>query len=313
MDVNLDIMEQYSNGLLHGWAGDIAEEQFLLLKDNGCFLDFNIVGGVGEPLKKLFLWEYTRKLLGGDTKNYPQAIGDCVSMGLKNAIEYLECVEIILKKDQEIFRPVFPPYIYGASRVLVGNGQLGNEDGSTGAWGATAVIRYGVLASDEPNVPPYSGEVAKQWGRVGPPKYTLDIGKKYPIKSAARIKNWDDAVASVTNGYPLTIASNQGFEMKPGPNGFHKVSGSWPHQMVVIGIDTEYQRPYAIILNSWANVHGILKCFYTGNELPIGCLRVDKDVFVSMMRSGECYGISNFIGFPDQTNGLKEADFKLIN
>jgi len=225
------------------------------------------------------------------------------------------CCERLLKGDNEKFRPVFPPYLYGTGRIYVGGGQLGNEDGSLGSWMADAIVKYGVLCSDEPGVPVYSGSVASSWGGTrGRP--TLDkwkpIAEVHPVKSAAKIDNWDELVTAICNGYPCTVASMQGFNMEASSDGFHRANGQWAHQMTWIGVDDEVSDPYAILLNNWGDVHGRLKDFKTGENLPEGVLRVRKSTVQSMINAGETFAYSNFDGFPDQQEKLEKALFKLI-
>jgi hypothetical protein len=309
----MSIASLYQSNQVNGWLGEeVAKDQWNLLKSSPTFKQFPRFSGES---KRMMLFEVTRKVLGGDTKNYAQEIGDCVSFGAKNAIEYLMCCERLLKGDLEKFRPVFPPYLYGTGRVYVGRGQLGNEDGSLGSWMAEAVVKYGVLCADEEGVPAYAGSVAKAWGgRSG--KTYLDkwkpVGEVHPVKSAAQVRTWSELCDAICNGYPCTVASNQGFEMEAGSDGFHDPRGQWAHQMCIIGVDNEYRDPYAIILNSWGDAHGTLKDFNTGENLPIGTLRVRKRVIESMLSYGETFAYSNFEGFEDQEALLSKELFKLI-
>lgn len=234
----------------------------------------------------------------------------CVSFGAKNACEYLVCVQSVLGVAPTQFRPVFPPYLYGCGRVFIGNRQIGREDGSVGAWQAQAVQQYGVLGADESNVPKYSGSLARKWGYDGPPREFVDLAKVHLVKSAAQINSWQGMVAAVTNGYPCTIASNQGFTMEPGPDGFHQARGNWGHQMSVIGVDNKHRSPYGLILNSWGDVHGHLKDFETGEDLPIGVIRAHAEVIEGMIRQGDTFAYSHMDWFQEQK--LSEALFKLI-
>lgn len=324
-DLNFDMVEQKAENGIHvqklcGWAGeDLARSEFDLIKDNTVngkkiFVPFGIqhIRKFGAS-RRMMLWEIVRQVLGKDTENYAQEIGDCVSFGAKNAIEYLMCVEILLKGDAESWRPIFPPYLYGTGRVLVGNDQLRGEDGSLGSWMAEAVIKYGVLAADEKNVPGYSGSVAKKWGdSPGPPKEFVEIAKIHPIKSAAKINSWSELVEAICNGYPCTVASDQGFSMSPGSDGYHNPEGNWGHQMSIIGVDDESSDPFAIILNSWGDVMGKLKDFKTGDPVPVGCIRARKRVIESMIEQGETFAYSNFDGFPGQAKEIDDKLFDLI-
>lgn len=310
----VNIAQQYYSGNILGWDRNLAKEAFKIVGSvDGIYetLPDNLIKAAAG--RKAFLYRVVRSLLGKDTRNYPQEIGDCVSFGAKNAIEYLICCEKLMAGDRELFRSIFPPYLYGTGRVQIGGGRLGNSDGSLGSWMAEAVIKYGAIASDEEGVPNYAGSVAKTWGRnPGPPKKFLDIGVKHPVKSAAKINSWEELVAAIVNGYPCTVASNQGFRMEPNSQGYHDASGSWAHQMCIMGVDDEHSDPYALIVNSWGDVHGHLTDFTDTNEkLPVGVIRAKKRTIENMIRSGgETFAFSNFDGFPEQD--LDEALFKIV-
>jgi intein/homing endonuclease len=220
----------YQSGM-KGWLGKVAAKKaWTQLQTSNTFKPVcnNIQGS-----RRMMLFDVVRKVLGKDTQNYEQQIGDCVSFGMKNAIEYLMCSEILMLGDREKFRPIFPPYLYGTGRVQVGGGQI-NGDGSLGSWMAEAVVKYGTIASDEEGCPNYSGSIARQWGRSGPPSQFITIGKTHPVKSAALISSWDQLVTAICNGYPCTVASNQGFNMFASRDGYHAPSGSWAHQMCLL-------------------------------------------------------------------------------
>ena len=306
-----DAALQYNYYGVSGWAGQkVAKDAFYLLstRPGNNFVKLSLPYTSGS---KMMLYNFCRKVLGKDTLNYPQEIGDCVSFGAKNACEYIICVQKALGLAPDEFRPVFPPYLYGCGRVFVGEGQMGNDDGSVGSWQAEAVQKYGVLAADEPNVPEYSGSVAKQWGYSSNSlnKFT-DLGKVHPVKSAAQVTTWKEVVAAVSNGYPVTVASNQGFTMEPGNDGFHRPSGTWGHQMCIIGVDDSYKKPYGIILNSWGDVMGQLKDFDTGEELPVGCIRATSDVIEGMVGQEDSFAYSHMNWFEEQK--FSPDLFKLI-
>jgi len=288
----------YQSGV-KGWLGKAkADKEWEVLKDSPSFVTFGITNFQGS--RRIMLHEVVRKVLGRDIENIPQQVGDCVSWGARNAIEHLMCTEILMLGDREKYRPVFPPYLYGTGRIQIGGGQI-RGDGSLGSWMAEAVVKFGVLSSDEQGVPSYSGQIARKWGaQPGPPAQFLEIGKKHPVKSAAKINNWDDLVTALCNGYPCTVASNQGFEMEARSDGFHAPSGQWGHQMCIVGIDAEVSDPYAIVRNSWGDVHGHLKDFVSGEALPVGVLRVRRKTIERMIDAGEVFAYSSFEGFPEQ-------------
>lgn len=308
----ISIATAYSEGLVKGWD----ESLFKIVGNSASSKVYKQLPPsllVGTAGRKAFLYQVTRKLLGQDTRNYPQQIGDCVSFGAKNAIEYLIACEKLLHGDTGKFRPIFPPYLYGTGRVYIGRGQLGNDDGSLGRWMAEAVIKHGVLAGDELGVPAYSGAVAKAWGGPSGSSYLnkwKSTGEKHLVKSAAQINNWDELVGAIVNGYPCTVASMQGFNMEASSDGFHKPYGQWAHQMCIIGVDDEYPDKYALILNSWGDVHGRLKSFDGNEDLPVGVIRARKNVVEAMIRAGETFAYSQFEDFEPQS--IDEALFKIV-
>lgn len=287
---------------LCGWAGEEkASQAFEELK--GQFVPFVIwdtqqkAEAVSQD-KRSVLWDASLKVLGKHIPNIQQQIGDCVSFGAANAVMYLQCVQAATGKDPIKYRPVFQPYIYGTSRVLVGSNQLGcNSDGSVGAWAAAAVKKYGVLFSDEPNVPAYSGSVAKQWGcRKAAFDRFIDIADDYPVQSIAQVRTWQQVRDALVNGYPVTVASGQGFQMRGVVRDgklFGVPSGRWAHQMCFIGYDPE-PKPCFYCLNSWGpNAHG--KC---PDDAPPGGFWVDSATVQRMVQAGDSFAFSAFKGFP---------------
>lgn len=235
----------------------------------------------------------------------------CVSFATKNGCEYLSCCDIILRGDREKFRFHFPPWYYGASRVLIGGWDNDFGDGSLVSYAAKAVMKYGCLFNDEPNVPKYSGSVAKQWGAkrnlLTPWQPTT---QKYLVKSAALVSTWEEFVAAISNGYPIITGSNVGYAMKASSDGFHRQQGSWSHALTFIGVDDRANDPYALILNSWGDVHGELKDFDSDEILPVGVLRVRKADAMKHVAAGETFALSQFDGFPE--TGIDKLLFKLV-
>ena len=88
--------------------------------------------------------------------------------------------------------------------------------------------------------------------------------------------------------------------MTPANDGFHRQTDNWGHQMCFIGVDDRADDPYAIIVNSWGDVHGELKDFNTGESLPLATLRVRKKDAEKHLRANETFAYSNFDGFQEQ-------------
>ena len=255
------------------------------------------------------LWDLVRKVRGEDTPNVPQETGDCVSFGAKNAVEYLQCAEIAAGQP-EGFKPVFPPFLYATGRVLAGGGRLRGRAGSLGSWQAAAVRDHGVLRADAAGVPPYSRAVADAWGDGrkalgdradgGATDFRdfLSLAADHPVGAAARVRSWAEVVAAVANGSPVTVASECGFTMSAGRDGYHERRGRWPHQMTIVAVCDDPAKPWAGLLNSWGDAHGQLTDWQTGSPWPAGSLRVRREAIEEMLRTGEAYAYAAFAGFP---------------
>lgn len=290
---------------LMGWAGNEvnANEAFQQIK--GHFIPFGISdAATGEPAtsedKRAVLWDAAITVTGNHLPVFAQETGDCVSWGMAHALNYLQCVQIATGAPYE-FKPTFPPYIYGVSRVFVGKAQIPcRSAGSLGSWAALGVQddKWGVLFADAPNCPPYSGSLADKWGcKPGPPKQFIDVAKKFTVQSAANVTTWQEVREALVNGYPVTIASNVGFQMsgtvKSGKLWLRQ-SGSWAHQMCVIGYDVDPE-PCFFILNSWGpNAHG------RQPDGPSGGFWVPASVIQKIVGQGDSFAISTFEGFPAQ-------------
>lgn len=240
-----------------------------------------------------------------------QDIGDCVSMSYALCADVLACVEIVLKKEKEEYKEeAATEPIYGGSRVEIGGGQLGNDDGSVGAWAAKWVQEYGILSrriyknGKEYDLRKYSGDRAKEWGYQGVPDILEPIARKHPVRTYSLVTTYEGARDSIANGYPIPVCSNQGFEGKRGgetirdADGFAAPRGSWGHAMSFIGMDDEFKRPGLLCCNSWpvSWISGPKR-----HEQPEGSFWVDADVADRMLRQNDSFALSGFEGYPAQT------------
>jgi intein/homing endonuclease len=230
------------------------------------------------------------------------ATSNCVSWGAKHALEYLQCFSLYTGGWDE-FKVIFSPYLYGCGRVYIGGVDL-SQDGSCGINQAQAVVKYGSVPTDLPNLPKYNANVARQFGRS---KSILDRwgdeGRKHLVKSTAKVSTWDQCVQAIINGYPVTVASSVGYEMLPRSDGFHHKSGSWPHQMCIIGVDDEGNGidSHGIIANNWGDVHGSLVDLRDPTiKLPPGVLRVRAEDIQTMLDADDSFAYSGYDGFVAQ-------------
>lgn len=200
----------------------------------------------------------------GKYPDYPaQQIGDCVSFGHSHANDLLQCIEIILGEPAE-YRETDTEFIYGESRKVSHN--LTWSDGSYGAAAVKAMTQVGMVSREMLGTDgAYSGSRAKQWGWKGPPSTVEAMAAPYKLGAVAKISTWDELVAAIAWGMPVTICSNQGFDGPRDSQGFSPARGRWGHCMFVSGV--RFDRPGACVCQSW------------GSDTPTGPIAMDQPPF----------------------------------
>lgn len=305
-----------------GWLGPAAaQEAFDTMGE--AFSPFAIAGKTRETAGgRLVLWEFARRANHG--RHLPtlrQQRGSCVGHGAAAAVWYLAAFERVRLQNRECVVMPYEPFLYGTSRVQVGGGRL-RTDGSLGIWAAQAVRKYGVLRSDLAGLPRWTEQrdrggrvvcvtfdpnIDLTWGKPpGPPEECLTAARPHPVKATAPVRTYADVRDALLNGYPVTVASLQGFRMTPRVDrGKHwgVPAGQWAHQMCFIGCDDDAARPGCYCLNSWGpDAHGP-----PADDAPPGGFWVDADIVERMVAQGDSFAFSQFEGFPEQT-----LDFQVI-
>lgn len=286
---------------LCGWAGEeAAQASYQRLAKH--FAKFQIRGVDHDHTKaRAVLWDASVVVQGKHLATFRQEIGDCVGSGAKQAVDYLQCVEMVRTGETE-FKAVYEPYHYACGRMApdCGAGRIRGPDGSIGSDQAHALTLYGVLAGDLPGLEPYSAKVVKQWAVRMPEARWLQEGKKHLVRSAAPVRSADEVREAICNGYPITIASSWGGQMRPpakdGRLVNHRVT-TWQHQMCIIGYDgATGKEPYWYILNSWGeDAHG-----KPPDDAPPGGFWVTRKDVEFIVRQGDSFALSQFDGFPAQ-------------
>ena len=252
--------------------------------------------------KKILLYDIIRKVAG----SFPmrtQTIGDCVAHGAAYAVDAVKAVDIYLNKDFETWvAETATEDIYAGSRVQIGRGQLGNGDGSIGAWAARYVNEYGALARGKygnVDLSIYSGSRARSWGRAnsGIPKTLVIHAKKHPILTVSQVRTYEECRDLLVNGYAVTIASNQGFSSTRDRDGFARPQGSWGHQMSILAVDDSFKRPGVLVQNSW----GVWNNGPKRLNQPEGSFWVDADEIENrILNQGDSWAFSGYEGFQPQ-------------
>jgi hypothetical protein len=243
-----------------------------------------------------------------------QGIGDCVAWGAMHAVWCSESLSWDLGLIAEPPMLPSPESIYGGSRVEArgrdGSGRSavgGWSDGSYGGAAAKWLRDWGVVYRTEiggHDLRVYSSERAKQWGAYGNGGQgdggKLDeLAKRHPARHVVAVKTWDECVAALTAGFPITIASNQGFASRTDDSGILAPSGTWMHQMCLVGIRFKDKAPPGVravdaclVLNSW----GTKWISYAGKypaDQPDGTFWATRDVIERILRQNDSYAIGD--------------------
>lgn len=239
-----------------------------------------------------------------------QQIGSCVAWGAMHAVYCGESVSWAI--GERPYPPIMPATapIYGGSRVEArqdnpegfdGSSPRGGfSDGSYGAAAAKWLKNWGVVyATDYPGVFDYStagflGSREKEEGAYGAggkgDNYKVDrLAKQHPCRHVAKVSTWDELCAALESGYPVTVASSQGFASSTNEWGIAEGSGSWAHQMFICAVahkkNGRTPEDVACIGNSW----GPNWIRYAGKkidpEMPDGFFFARRSVVERMIRS----------------------------
>jgi len=291
---------------------------------------FEVNGSLAGPSsdKNIHLWNALRAV-HPKWRRGAQKIGDCVSWGSELAATTIMALQAVDGKQKWITEAATES-IYGLCRVEALNKKRGGRsDGAFGYAAAKAVNKYGILLRsdyskltgiDEHDLRKYSGTKAKSWGDYGcggsKDKGKLDeLAKKYPVKQVAQIKTVEELVAAITNGYPVTIASGYGFgRMKRDENGVCPRSGTWYHQMVILGIQHRAGQVDSRCFQSWGPASA------SGPDPGIewsaasGCSWwINERTMAGLLKSGDCWAYGNLEGFPKQSISITDASKEWFN
>jgi hypothetical protein len=258
--------------------------------------------------KVVLLYEFLKAHFGGKFPIHTQTIGDCVSHGWGLGVDVLVATQIKAGASEEFKGPSATEIIYAGSRVEIGKGACGNQDGSVGAWAAQFVVKYGTLIRGKYpglDLTTYDGQTAKKLGapHAGVPDPLEPEVKEHPVQTTSLIRNYSEARDAIANGYPVPVCSQVGFDGQGGSQtkrdekGFAKRNGKWPHCMLFAGVDDEDGRPGLLCINSWG------PSWITGpkrHDQPEGSFWVDADTVDDMLREGDSFAMSGYTGYPVQ-------------
>lgn len=271
-----------------------------------------------DDKKEVFLYENFRQVVKADPPKGPQGIGDCVSWGWSNLINYIAAMQIWQQlksqgllnaetpEDHLVRNAIIEEYqetateaMYALARVEIGGQRGSYEDGAVGAWAAKAATDFGTISRKALIKAglsgPYDKNRAKDWGAKGLPDNLEPIAKTHLIKTTSLITDFDQAGSAVQNGYPVAICSNRGFTMTRDNQGFCAPSGVWNHCMLIVGV--RFDRPGCCISQSWgANTpQGP-----TDKNQPDNTFWADASVINYILKQQDSFTASQFMGYQAQ-------------
>ena len=283
-----------------GWVNDPAWVQEIIAADSvkpvGEYLAPN-----GGRVERTDLTLYLKKLYGDKWYLMQGSCGSCVAFGAALAVDILTAIQVV---DNGAERPpgrTDPTTIYWGSRVEIGGGRIMGQ-GSVGAWAAKWLKDYGVIPQGSyPGIDLTTYDAAVCCGRQsrqGVPDSLEPIARQHPVKSYAQVRSFEEMARAIENGYPVTVASNQGFTKHRDEQGFASPSGSWAHQMCIVGV--RHDRPGALLANSWGP-------YYSGGpaDLSPAVKWVDSRTIERMLSQGDSFALSDLAGW--KPKGLNYA------
>lgn len=303
-----------------GWLGHEREKKAfaeVMQRDHPPFVMFDdFVAKESRPAKDYptppgfdggwEFWTGVEKCYGKQVAPGPQDVGDCVGYSTVLSATDLIAHEVYWEGQNEKFFIPTVLFSYGAGRVYIGGGRLGNSDGSLGSWQIAADTEYGFLPSDLPGLPfkpdepcEPEGRIVKQWGSQ---KSILDQWKDkaapFRLGEGTKIESSDQLKKVVCELHrPVTIASDWGFA-KAGLDSatglvLWRRSGSWGHQMHIRGVIEIKGRWFAYIGNQWGTTfHG------DPGKGPTGGFWVPFEIMDQWVRDAEVYARGLFPGRP---------------
>lgn len=272
-----------------------------------------------ELPRQIFLWQAEQKLTGKPTPLKDQnPTGSCVGFGTTTAIERTLAADIVSRGgDASEFTHFSEEVTYAGSKVQ-GARALGasvsRQDGSAGVFAQKWVTSVGGMVPkakyDSIDLTEYSASRARSWNLSGCPSELIPVAKKYPVKSAAKVTNWQQAKQSLASGYGVAICASWSYSRQRDANGVAVATREgWNHCMACDGyyVDPASGKEYGHIENSWSNLpdgrgNRTGQSYHQGptgwgNPTTAG-FWASSDSVDRALKQGDSYAYSGATGFP---------------
>ena len=284
-----------------GWINDPLEVEEVMKADGIKSLAEAIGPQSGERAVRTDLTVYLEKVHGNPWYLHQGSCGSCVAFGAALACDVLAAIQIVEQGMEKPEGRTDPMTIYWGSRREIGEGKIWGQ-GSVGVWAAKYLKDYGVLPQAKyPAIDLSKYDAGVCCGvnaRLGVPDSLETIARQHPVKAYAQVNTFEELATAIENGYPVTVASDQGFSRQRDADGFARPQGSWAHQMCIVGV--RHDKPGALVANSWG-------AYYTGG--PANMSPATKWVAAAtierMLRAGDSFALSDLTGW--ERKGLNYA------
>lgn len=273
--------------------------------------------GSGELPKEVFLWQAEQKLTGRPTPLKDQnPTGSCVGFGNTTACERSLAADIAFRKGDPAEFAHFSEEVTYAGGKVQGAKALGasvsRRDGSASVFvKAYFEAGYGLVPKGKygaHDLTEYSPSRAASWNTTGPPRELLDVSKKYPVKSSAKVTTWEQAKRALASGYAIAIDSGLSFAGRRDANGIAaETREGWNHCMAIDGYCSINGREYGHVENSWSNIPDDRgrRTGVSAHTGPVGPgnpttagFWASADALGRGLRYGGSYALSGVTGFP---------------
>lgn len=245
-----------------------------------------------------------------------QKTGDCVSWGVRNAIDISRSVEIIIGGEAESYILRQATAMLYAERGHTGQGaspsrisRAATEDG---------ILLERIYTKEETGLSKdydfrdYDEYVSIgiRAGRTGLPEGLKRITRKNRCKTASLVTSMEEAKTALWNGYALAVGSSIGVSNRGGYKGqpwLSTLQGSWAHEMSIVGFD---DRPEIVRLvgepiyfwdQSWGNwnrISGLRPEWLFKGIWPEGAFILTESHTWRAVKARGCFAHSDTDGFP---------------
>lgn len=222
-----DILNAYSSGFTGAYCdpkdvdkllGELKHPLFEVCADN---LYGTGEGKIALPFKALLKFD------PGFGPAERQVVGDCVSHSTRNAVDISRAVQIINGSPQEFRTRGATEAIYG-SRGFSGEGMTCSQAARFVSQQGGILLRLQYPFGDFRR---YNGKLGSSWGARGVPRDVVEEAKKNQVRTTSLVTTIEGARDAITNGYAISVCSNQGFSSTRNEHGISNAQGTWMHAM----------------------------------------------------------------------------------